>query len=169
METPDQNPTMEDASTATSTAVKADIGKRIVAAIIDAVAAGFVGIILNLILAPVGGLVAAGYWLVRDGLDFDFMKGRSLGKQVMSLKLVREDGMPMDMQASIRRNWIIAVPSALSSLISASSSLVLLPLVFIVSLAGFAVFVFETYKVFSDPEGKRWGDSQAGTHVVDAV
>ena len=84
METPDQNPTMEDASTATSTAVKADIGKRIVAAIIDAVAAGFVGIILNLILTPVGGLVAAGYWLVRDGLDFDFMKGRSLGKQVMN-------------------------------------------------------------------------------------
>jgi hypothetical protein len=39
----------------------------------------------------------------------------------------------------------------------------------IVSLAGFALFVYEVYKVLTDPAGRRWGDELAGTTVVESA
>ena len=48
-------------------------GKRFVAAIIDAVITVVVGFI-----PLVGGLAATAYWLVRDGMELDFMDRRSI-------------------------------------------------------------------------------------------
>ena len=76
-DTQDQAPAPEAETTPPR---KADVGKRIIAAIIDAVIAIIVGFI-----PFVGGLVATAYWLVRDGLDIDFMDQRSIGKKLVKL------------------------------------------------------------------------------------
>ena len=87
---------------------KADIGKRIVAAIIDGLLAGIVGLI-----PIIGGLIGAAYLLLRDGLEVDFMDQRSLGKKVMKLRPVLLDGGKVDLMVSVKRNWLLAIPSVL--------------------------------------------------------
>ena len=83
---------------------KPDIGKRAIAVIIDAVIAVVVGLI------PIaGGIVATAYWLVRDGLDLEFMDHRSIGKKVMKLRPVTLDGQPLDIATSIKRNWMFGL------------------------------------------------------------
>ena len=68
----------DTASTAVATG-KPDVGKRVLAYVIDWV----VAMVLYAILAPVsagfGALVGAAYLLLRDGFDFELMRGRSLG------------------------------------------------------------------------------------------
>ena len=84
----DDRPMVDE--TLSLTTGKADTGKRIVAAVIDCIVAA----ILNAVPA-IGGLVAAAYWLLRDGLDISFMDRRSIGKKVMKLRPIRLDGQPM--------------------------------------------------------------------------
>jgi uncharacterized RDD family membrane protein YckC len=55
--------------------------------------------------------VGIAYALLRDGLTYDFMDGRSIGKKLMKLRPVRHDGSPMDMATSARRNWPLAFGS----------------------------------------------------------
>src|SRR5690606_13204813 len=69
------------AQPATDTAAKPDLGKRAIAAIIDGAIAGAVGLI-----PVIGGVVGALYILLRDGFDFEFMQGRSVGKTLMKLR-----------------------------------------------------------------------------------
>lgn len=119
-----------------------DLGKRVIAYIIDVVITSVV------MFVPVVGVVTATvYWLVRDGLDFDFMNHRSIGKMVMKLRPVMLDGQPLDIAASIKRNWMFG-------------ALVLLPvaLVFI---------IVELALVLTDAEGRRMGDRMAGTRVIE--
>jgi uncharacterized RDD family membrane protein YckC len=114
----------------------------------------------------VGGLAATVYVLVRDGLDIDVMRHRSLGKVVMKLAVVRDDGAPMDVATSFRRNW----PLAFASL---SVLLLFIPilgwfLIPFVILAGLVLVIVEIVKVLTAPDGRRWGDELAGTRVVFA-
>lgn len=139
-----------------------DLSKRAVAALIDAA----VGFVLGLV--PVlGGFAAAAYWLVRDGLDVEVMDRRSLGKRVMGLRPVRLDGAPMDVATSARRNWMFAIGGAVSVLafIPIVGWLLMVP----VALVALALSLYEIYKVLTDDEGRRWGDRQAGTKVVEAA
>ena len=87
-----------------ATPVKADLGKRFIAAIIDAIIAVVVGFI-----PLVGGLAATAYWLVRDGMELDFMDRRSIGKRLVKIRPVRLDGAPMDLTTSMKRNWMFAL------------------------------------------------------------
>lgn len=146
---------------------KPDHVKRFLAQLIDGVIAGLVFWVLifvtvfstlGIILAV---LLAGGYFLVRDGLDLDFMKGRSLGKKIMKLRPVRLDGQPMNLETSIKRNWMFG-----ASWFSA------LPLSFLGNLIGFAITVvilYECYKVLTDPQARRWGDELAGTRVIESA
>ncbi len=134
---------------------KADLGKRIVAAIIDGVIAGVAGFI-----PVIGGLAGAAYMLVRDGLDLDFMKGRSIGKTVMKLRPVRMDGQPMDLGTSVKRN----IPFAVGPLI------MVIPILgwIIGPVVAMVIGLVEVILVLTDPEGRRMGDKLAGTMVVDS-
>lgn len=139
---------------------KADIGKRVGAALIDAVLTVVVGFI-----PAVGGLVAAAYWLLRDGLELEFMDRRSLGKKVMKLRPVRLDGGEMDLLASAKRNWMFALGGV-------AQLLLFLPvvgwlLVVPVALAALALAVVELVLVASDARGRRLGDRIADTVVVE--
>ncbi len=137
---------------------KPDVGKRIIAYLIDAVIAAAVSFI-----PFIGWLIAGAYMAVRDGLDIDFMKQRSLGKQLMKLDVVRLDGKPMDIGTSFQRNWmwIIGYLAAIPIIGWLASPIIL--------LAALIIGVYEVYKVFSDEEGRRWGDSMAGTKVIEAA
>ncbi|HEY0839899.1 MAG TPA: RDD family protein [Vulgatibacter sp.] len=147
-----------------ATTAKADLGKRAVALIIDSVIAFLVGLI-----PYVGPLVGAAYWLLRDGLEFDFADRRSVGKKVMKLRPVRLDGQPMDIGSSIRRNWMFAIGAVfgLLNLIPVLGWIVALILLIPLSLAAFALGIFEIIKVFTDTKGRRLGDNMAGTQVIE--
>lgn len=142
-------------------AVKADLGKRIVAAIIDAVIAGVVGVAIPVI----GGLIGAAYMLLRDGMEFDFMNHRSVGKHVMKLHLVSVDGAPLALSTSIKRNWMFVL-GALIPLLAAIPFLGWVAIPF-VGLAGFALGLIELVLVLTDAEGRRLGDKMAATRVAE--
>ncbi len=139
---------------------KADIGKRLVAGFIDGV--------LCLLVSSVPGvgiLVGIAYLLVRDGLEFSFMERRSIGKQLMKLRPVRNDGRPMDIATSFHRNALLAV-GPLGALLMAVPLLGWL-LGFLIGAAGLVIGVIEVLRIFSDPGGRRLGDDMAETCVLE--
>jgi len=139
---------------------KADLTRRIIAGVIDAAITMVVGFIPWL-----GGLLATGYWLVRDGLELEFMDHRSIGKKLMKLRPVTADGQPTEMGDSIKRNWPLAFGGVAQLLlfIPIIGWILLIPVVFI----AFAVGVVEVVLVITDTEGRRLGDRFAGTRVVE--
>lgn len=138
---------------------KPDPLTRFLAYLIDAVAVYAVGLV-----PVIGGLVGIAYVLVRDGLDYDFMDRRSIGKKIMKLRPVRLDGQPMDIRTSFMRNWPLTIASLAQVLwFVPVVGWVLLPFVVV---AAVVVAIVEIVRVFTDPEGRRWGDLLAGTKVV---
>lgn len=136
-----------------------DTTTRFLAFLIDAVIAGLLS---NLFFF--GGVLGAAYFVVRDGLTFQFMNRRSVGKHLMSLNVERLDGRPMDVEASVRRNWmwglgpvgaVVAQVPLFGGLFSTA-----------VALFGLAVLLYEAYRVFTRDDGRRWGDELAQTRVV---
>jgi uncharacterized RDD family membrane protein YckC len=148
--------------TGTAAPAKADLTKRIIAAIIDGVVGGVVSIV-----PLVGGLAAAAYWLCRDGLEIDFMDRRSLGKKVMKLRPVTQDGTPMDLAKSVRRNWMFGIGGLISVLlfIPILGWLLIIP----VALVAFGLGIVEIFLVITDPKGQRLGDRMAKTQVIEVA
>lgn len=138
---------------------KADLSKRLIAAIIDAVIAMVVGFI-----PVIGGLIATAYWLVRDGLDIEFMDHRSIGKKLVKLRPVRLDGQPVDIVTSMKRNWMFALGGVVQLFAFTIIGLIIaIPLAFLVMLIG----IVELVLVLTDSEGRRLGDKFADTKVIE--
>ncbi len=138
---------------------KADMGKRILAVLIDAVLAIVVGFI-----PLIGGLVAAAYWLVRDGLELDFMDRRSIGKKLMKLRPVTLDGTPMDIMASAKRNWMFALGGVGQLFFW---TLIGIPIALLLWFVAFLIGILELILVITDDEGRRLGDKIANTMVIE--
>ena len=102
-----------------------------------------------------GALAALFYILVCDA----FPGGRSAGKWLTGLKVVRLDREGMDVQSSVLRNLTVALPFLLY----------LVPFVgpVLAFTIGAAVLVIESYLGFYDPDGQRAGDTLAETLVVE--
>jgi uncharacterized RDD family membrane protein YckC len=148
-----------EASGPTGALQKADLGKRFLAALIDAVLTIVVGFV-----PLVGGLVSSAYWLVRDGLELDFMDHRSIGKKVMKLRPVTLDGTPVDIMVSVKRNWMFALGGVAQLLIFTVIGIILaIPLV----VAAFLLGLLEIILVLTDDEGRRLGDKIANTMVIE--
>jgi uncharacterized RDD family membrane protein YckC len=150
------------ASAAPSATTKADLGKRFIAALIDGLLAGVVSFV-----PFIGGIVGGAYMLVRDGLDLDFAKRRSIGKQLMKLRPVRLDGQAMNLETSLKRNLPLCIGYV-------GSIFMIIPLLgwaiaIILGLVGVVVAVIEVIKVLTDPEGRRFGDVFAGTKVIEVA
>lgn len=151
---------------------KAPLGKRAVAVILDSIIAGVIGGVFGIFgdrMGGIGALLGAGYMLVRDGLAFEFANGRSVGKHLMDLTVVRLDGRPMDMETSIRRNWTLVIGSVLVGL----GGLVGGPVGALIGgtvglLVGGVISLIELVLVFTDARGRRIGDKTGGTEVVEA-
>ena len=142
-----------------ATSRRPDLGKRVLAAVIDAVIAAVVG------LVPLaGGIAATAYWLVRDGMDLDFMDHRSIGKKVMKLRPVTFDGRPLDLATSVKRNWMFALGGLTQFFAMTIIGLVVaVPL----GLIAFVIGIIEVVLVITDAEGRRIGDKMAGTRVIE--
>ena len=138
---------------------KADISKRVIAAVIDAVIALVIGMI-----PIIGGLIATAYWLVRDGLEIDFMDQRSIGKKLVKLRPVTLDGSPVDIMTSVKRNWMFALGGIAQLFAMTIIGLVIaIPLAFLV----FVIGIIELVLVLTDSEGRRMGDKFADTMVIE--
>ncbi|HKI57266.1 MAG TPA: hypothetical protein VKB31_08965 [Trueperaceae bacterium] len=148
------------ATDGTQVARKADVTKRFLAFVIDAVIAAVLSVIPFL-----GSLLAAAYFLLRDGFDLEFMDHRSIGKRIMRLRPVCDDGSPVTLEVSARRNWPLAVTS-LAVFLGFVPALghVIKPLGM---AAGIILMVLEGYFAFTDEHGLRWGDGLAGTRVIE--
>ncbi len=164
---------MEPFPTPTTAATgKAPLGTRAVAVILDSLIAGAISAVFGFFGSRMGGigyLIGAGYMLVRDGLALEFASGRSIGKQLMKLTVVRLDGQPMDIETSIRRNWTLVIGSVLvgiGGLIGGGIGAFLGGVVG--GLIGLVVGVIELILVFTDARGRRLGDKTGGTEVVEA-
>jgi uncharacterized RDD family membrane protein YckC len=149
-------------SGATQSGVKPDVTKRAIAAIIDGAIAGAVGLV-----PLVGGIVGALYILLRDGFDYEFMDGRSVGKKLMKLRPVRLDGAKMDLSTSARRNWPIALGSLASVLfiLPVIGWILYIPVLILAIVLG----IVEIVSVLTSPDGRRWGDKLANTKVVEVA
>ena len=140
--------------------VKPEIGKRAIAAIIDGAIAGAVGLI-----PAIGGIIGALYILFRDGFEFDFMNGRSVGKTLMKLRPVRLDGGKMDLATSAKRNWTVCLGSLASFLffIPILGWILYVPVI----IAAIVIGIVEILRVVQSPNGRRWGDALANTKVIE--
>ena len=157
-----QMPPDGGAQVATATGNKPDIGKRAIAAIIDGAIAGAVGLIPIL-----GGIVGTLYILLRDGFEYDFMDGRSIGKKLMKLRPVRHDGGKMDLSTSIKRNWPVCLGSIASILLIVPVlGWILFPIAII---AAVILGIIEIVLVVTSQDGRRWGDKLAGTAVIETA
>jgi uncharacterized RDD family membrane protein YckC len=133
--------------------IKASVLKRILARLVD----GLVAWAFALVLPPLGILVGLLYFAVADS----FQKGQSLGKMVFGLEVVRPDGSPCDLKASIYRN----IPFELALLFAAIPLLGWILLV----IAGIPILLIELWLVIADHNGSRLGDRIAGTTVIELV
>ena len=160
--TQDQDPAAGTEATSASDPAAgptADLGKRFIAAIIDAVIAVAIGFI-----PIIGGIFATAYWLVRDGLDIEFMDHRSVGKKLVKLRPVTLDGSPMDIMASVKRNWMFALGGIAQLFAMTIIGLVIaIPLAFVALVIG----IIEVVLVVVDGEHRRMGDKMAGTKVIE--
>jgi hypothetical protein len=125
----------------------------------------------NRVLSFLGSLLALGYVLGRDMVA----NGRSLGKQLVEIRVLTAAGGPIGFEHSARRNAIFAVGAALG-LVAATLQLVpclgdalvcmMAPLFVLSWLFGIAAVIVEVIKITQDPAGVRFGDEWGGTRVV---
>ncbi len=156
---PAAQPDPAGAPAAPTASGKADLGKRIVAVLIDSAIAFVIGFIPG-----IGSLIGAAYMVLRDGMEFDFMNHRSIGKHVMKLHLESVDGASLDITTSLKRNWMFALAPLVPLLIITIVGWVLVPFVLFGALA---LMIVELVLVLTDAEGRRLGDKMAGTRVVE--
>lgn len=159
-EAPAPPPPAPEPAGSSTTLAKADVGKRIVAALID-----FAIAFVMILLPGVGQLLAAGYLLLRDGLELDFMNHRSIGKKVMKLHLESVEGQPLELITSVKRNWIFAIgPLVLLLFFIPILGWLMLPFAL---FAAIALGITELVLALTDADGRRLGDKWAGTIVVE--
>lgn len=135
-----------------ATAAPVELPTRLLGVVIDWLPTLLIGVIawIPVVGQLVGGLLLTAYWLLRD------IKGASLGKQVLKLRVVMKDGSAPTSQALILRNITIA----------AQGIALMVPLLGLLlgAVVGFVMLVVEI--VFLATRGERLGDSLAGTKVV---
>ncbi len=139
---------------------KADLGKRVLAAIIDSVISW-----LPAVIPIIGGLIGTAYMLTRDAIVYEVTKkaewrNASIGKKLLGLKVELEGGRDIDLAASVKRN----IPFAIGTLLMIIPVLGWMAAAIIAPIIG----LVECILVLVDPAGKRLGDRFAGTTVVDA-
>ena len=156
---------------------KADTGKRIIAAIVDALIAFIVVVIIMATLGWIPGigglfrflasLLAVAYMGFRDAIPISDLDGASPGKKILGLKAVNADGSNCDYEASFKRNLPFVIPGVLSlfSIIPLLGWLIAILGAFV----ALVIYAVELYKVITDPLGKRIGDMFADTLVIETA
>jgi len=130
------------------------MAQRFLARLIDGIAVGVPIAIVTAVL-PLGFIIEGalssiayfGYFIMMEGKD-----GKTIGKNVMHLQVVRDDGQPMTQDVAIQRNlWLLlgVVP-------------------FLGGLASLVVVIYIAITISGSAEGRGWHDERAHAHVVVA-
>ncbi len=126
---------------------KAGTLNRFVARIIDLIIAAA----LSMLLYPVGFFAGLTYILIADG----FFDGRSLGKKLINLRTIKNDGELCSYKESVLRNITIACGY----------------LFFFIPYVGWfctlVIFVVEALIIIGNDKGLRIGDELAKTFVIE--
>ncbi|MEC9489159.1 MAG: RDD family protein [Halanaerobium sp.] len=137
---------------------KAEIGPRILAALVDAIIAA-----IPFYIPIIGPLVSTAYILTKDGLMYQITgreewKNRSIGKKLFNLQIVPPEGELVDLAVSAKRN----LPLAIGSIIA------IVPVLgwAVGPIVGLACGVIEIGLVLTDDKGCRLGDRWADTMVI---
>lgn len=121
---------------------KADITRRLCAAMTDGLIVGVAYIVYSssgrILYLAAGGA----YLLLRDA-----MRGQSIGKVVFGLVVISlETGRPASLATSVRRNALLLLPGA-----------------------NVVAIFLESVTILQDPQGQRLGDRLAQTQVVEGL
>ena len=161
-EAKEEKPETNETKINDATLTKADPVKRIIAFVIDAVAAMIVGFI-----PLVGGIIGALYMLFRDALPIEALEYKSIGKKLMKLSVINvaDPTSKIDYGASAKRNWMFALGPIMIFFL-------FIPIIgwildILIGIALLILVIMETIKLFSDEKGIRMGDKQAGTMVIE--
>lgn len=141
---------------------KADLAKRFIAALIDGLLCAGVSFI-----PFIGGIIAAAYMLVRDGLELEFADRRSIGKKLLKLRPMRLDGQPMNIETSLKRNAPLCIGSI--GMIFWVIPILGWIIAILLGVVGLIIAIIEAVLVLTDPEGRRMGDKFAGTKVFEVA
>ena len=130
----------------------ASSGIRVAGYLIDAIPACVLGLfsLIPLVGPIIAGLLLLPYWLLRD------ITGKSLGKMLLGLAVVKKDGSPAPFSARILRNLPLAV----------GPGLLIIPLLGYVLAPVVALLLVCTEIVMLLTQGSRFGDRLAGTTVA---
>jgi len=128
---------------------------RSVARLVGKTADLIIGMALWQIPGAAGACAALFYLLAADG----FPGGRSVGKILTGLRVVRVDGDTVDFPSSFLRNLTVASPFLLYLVPFAGP--------FLAATLGSGLLLIETYLGYVDADGRRAGDMLAGTLVVE--
>jgi len=121
---------------------KADVRRRLFAAVVDAVPPVAGGLVYGESGSFLLLVVAAAYVLLRDS-----MRGQSMGKLLFGLVVISIDtGQACGVKGSIQRNVVFLIPGA-----------------------NLAAIFLESITSIRDPQGQRLGDRIAGTQVVEGL
>lgn len=158
--------------------IRVDFGKRAVALVIDVAAGYFLGVVVAMIpfvnaFLPLQ-LTMVLYFLTRDY----FFEGRGVGKNFMGLQVVDvQTEQPPTIIQSVQRNIILLAPFVVLQLVGMVLRFVPIAwlndqVVNLVNLVGMVycavVIPMEAYRVYSKPDGARFGDELAGTKIIEA-
>lgn len=141
---------------------------RVLAKLIDATTAIVLYCLCTLLIESwfvgflVGGIIASVYLLVSDSLDAYGASRRSFGKRIVGIHLRRLDDAPVDVLASVRRNWMFAGLFFVQAFSFQSTILSILLLAIAVGAVG-----YELYWLAVGVRGCRWGDELGNTEVLE--
>jgi uncharacterized RDD family membrane protein YckC len=124
--------------------VKADIRRRLGAAVVDSLLFTTCLIVYRTLDSALFLVVGFVYLLLRDAL---FVQGQSVGKFLFSLLVVDlKTGRPCTRAGSVRRNLLFLIPGL-----------------------NVVAVIWETVTIIRDPQGQRLGDRLAQTQVVEGL
>lgn len=158
--------------------VRIELGKRLVALIIDFFACYLFGAAVAFIpfvntFLPLQAVMVL-VFLCRDFL----FEGRGIGKNLMGLQVVDlRTGAPCSLIQSVKRNIVLFAPYVVWTLVSSVLRVVPVPWLSetvgnVINLAGMVycalVIPVEGYRVYNREDGLRIGDDIAGTGLIEA-
>jgi hypothetical protein len=140
-----------------SASVKVSVLNRVIAKSIDVL---LVFLIAAVLPYPVGPLVGFAYSLLADGINAKKLQGQSIGKKIMSLRVINTvTKKPADFRDSILRNTPVGI-ATFFAIIPVWGWLIL-------ALVGIPLMVMEVYLMLSVETGHRLGDVMGDTEVIE--
>lgn len=138
----------------------ASVGIRFVAILLDGLIVGIPLVIVEAILgifgSPIAAVISAIAYFLYEGLLLASQNGQTVGKKIMSIRVVSVDGQPLTMNKTFTRAGVKAVLSVLGSIKP--------PITSVLGILSLLDYLWPLW----DANKQTWHDKAAGTYVVKA-